>query len=191
METKKLVMIIVGVAIAGLLVFSGMLIGKSNSTPTGAATTSMSSSGMSSEGFSSTEEMMEAHHGKQSASSSGGCGGVAESSSSTAEFIGQESEYGVTYDDEGYAKLVEAVTTIELSTEQTKTIVGLDVQLSCCGFKTLQESGNCQCGHHVALYGLAKLMTSKGYDSDQIQIEIDKWKEVFFPNNGAGNTGGC
>ena len=186
MEIKNLIIIIMSIAIAGLLVFTGTLIGKSNSALTGAATASMSS-----EGFASQEEMMEAHHGKKSTSSSGGCGGVAESSSSTAEFIGQESEYGVTYDDEGYAKLVEAATTVELSTEQTETIVGLDVQLSCCGFKTLQASGNCQCGHHVALHGLAKLMASKGYDNDQIQVEIDKWKEIFFPDGGAGNTGGC
>ncbi len=185
METKNLIGIVIVALLIASIVVSIVWISKSNSntTPTGAG---------SYEGFSSYEEMMEAHHGGQQATNTDGCGGVSTASGgSIVSYLGEESEYGITYDDNGYNKLVGAAKTVELSKEQTKSIVGLDVELPCCEVKTLRAEGNCECGHHVALYGLAKLLASEGYSREKIQEEIEKWKVVFFPEGGAGNTGGC
>jgi len=46
-------------------------------------------------------------------------------------------------------------------------------------------------GHHVALVGLAKLLASKGYDKDEIQKEIDVWKNIFYPNGVDSGAGAC
>lgn len=182
MEKHKLIGALVVLAlVAGL----GLTIWTSRDTrnsPTAAAVT---------EGFNSYEEMMAAHHPESAAqaSDSEGCGGVV-SGPAAASFAGQASEYGIIYDQAGYEQLLKAAN-IRLSAEQTKLIVGLDVAIPCCGFRTLQASGNCECGHHVALYNLATILASKGYARDQIQSEIDKWKQVFFPEGSDGNTGGC
>jgi len=146
------------------------------------------------DGFSSYDEMMKAHHPDQAAggSADGGCGGVPTGGhDSPVVGSGEMSSYGITYDNAGYEKLLEAAKTVNLDKEQTKQIVGRNIELSCCGVKTLQARGNCECGHHVALFGLAKLLASKGYAANDIQSEIDKWKLVFFPEGGSGNTGGC
>ncbi len=140
----------------------------------------------SNQGFSSYEEMMQAHHG---GSQSGGCGmeeGAAPSQFATGELTG----YGVTLDNAGYEELLEA-NSIKLSAEQQRKIIGLDIQLPCCGFQKIQASGNCECGHHVAMVGLAKLLASKGYDRGQIQNEIDIWKNIFYPNGVESGAGAC
>ncbi len=145
---------------------------------------------MSSEGFSSYEEMMAAHHGgATSGSDSAGCGGVAEGVGKNI-YEGQTSDYGITYDNAGYQQLLSDAKNIALDAEKTKLIVGLNIEIPCCGVKTLQASGNCECGHHVAMHGLAKLMASKGYAREQIQSELNKWKIVFYPEGSSG-TGGC
>lgn len=169
--------------------------GSGSATATGAVTS------MSFQGFSSEAEMMEAHHGKGAASGasaansgSGGCGGVPENPQGhdgVSVKNGELSKYGISYDNAGYEKLVAAVRGVSLSAAQTATIVGLNVEISCCGVKTLQASGNCECGHHQALFGLAKILAAKGYARAEIQQEINKWKAVFFPSGGSGNTGGC
>ncbi|MBI4155334.1 hypothetical protein HY498_04580 [Candidatus Woesearchaeota archaeon] len=143
------------------------------------------------QGFNSYEEMMEAHHGKDAGQGVGGCDQEAALSHDLPVIgTGDKSEYGVTYDQAGYNQLMGYAQSIQLNSEQTKNIVGLNVEIPCCGFRTLQAKDNCECGHHIALYGLAKLLSSKNYSREQIQSEIDKWKSVFFPN-GQGNTGGC
>ncbi len=145
------------------------------------------------DGFSSYEEMMEAHHGGSSGSQSqgvGGCGASTGSSGSGAT-KGETTEYGLTLDENGYNKLVNYDSTIKLDSNQIKNYVGLNVHLpQCCDFQFLQETGNCECGHHIALSGLAKFLITKEYSKDQIQQEIDKWKLVFYPEGSAG-TGEC
>lgn len=191
MESRNMIGIGLVVLFAALLVVSVVWVSKSSNT----ATSTGAATGMSAEGFSSYEEMMEAHHGsgaaQASSSSDGGCGGVPQSHEGVSAVAGDMSEYGITYDSAGYEQLLKAAKDVNLDAGQTKEIVGLDVEMPCCGVKTLQASGNCECGHHVALYGLAKLLVSKGYDRAKVQGEIDKWKDVFYPGGGSGNTGGC
>jgi len=146
---------------------------------------------MSSEGFSSNEEMMKAHHGSgASVSSEDGCGGV-ESGAAASPLVGKTSEYGIIYGNEGYKQLVNAVQTVTLSKAQESVIVGLDIELPCCGVKTLQATNNCGCGHHQAMFGLAKTLASQGVSRDKIQAEINNWKTVFYPGGAEGSTGAC
>ena len=130
------------------------------------------------QGYSSYEEMMQAHHGG-SGDMSGSCGGVTVQS-------GEKSEYGITYDQTGYQQLVK-YNSLSLTNDQANTIIGLNVQIPCCGFEKILASGNCGCEHHLALYGLAKFLATKGYDRNYIQTEIDKWKTIFDQSN----IGGC
>jgi len=189
MESRNLIGIGLVALFAALLVVSVTWVSNPLRTT---APTGMSTAGMSAEGFSSYEEMMAAHHGSSGAQASGGeCGGVPQAHDGVSATSGGMSEYGLTYDNAGYESLLQAAKSVNLDASQTKLIVGLNVQMPCCGFTSLQASGNCECGHHVALYGLAKLLVSKGYDNAKIQEEIDKWKIVFYPDGGSGNTGGC
>ena len=198
---KNIIGGVIVVALLAMLVGTVVFAGKSSSA-TGMAADGFASedemmaahhpeqaSGMSNEGFSSQEEMMEAHHGGNAAASEDGCGGVA-SGTASASFAGETSAYGITYDDAGYKQLLAADSSVKLTAEQTKNIVGLNILLPCCGVATLQAKDNCQCGHHVAMSGLAKMLTTKEYSRDQIQVELNKWKEVFYPG-GASGTGGC
>lgn len=148
------------------------------------------------QGYNSYEEMMEAHHPKGGQAKEGqamsggednpGCGGVTNAST-------EVSSYGLTYNDAGYQELLSDAKRVTLTPDQGKNIVGLNVEIPCCGVKTLQASGNCECGHHVALFGLAKRLALQGYTRDVIQLEIGKWKNVFYPGGieAKGNTGGC
>ncbi|HLD49130.1 MAG TPA: hypothetical protein VJB11_02100 [archaeon] len=105
-------------------------------------------------------------------------------------FLGTQTEYGVAFTQEGYNQLLNDEKTIKLDSEQLKSYVGLDVLLpQCCAFQFLQASGNCECGHHLALSGLAKRMITKGYDKQNVQKEIDKWKEFFYPSGASASTG--
>lgn len=101
-----------------------------------------------------------------------------------------QNTYGIPFSEEGYQQLLGYDKTIRLTDPQMKNYVGLDVEMECCGFKTLQAKGNCQCGHHIALSGLAKYLISKGYTREQVQSEINTWKNVFFGDSG-GDMGGC
>lgn len=194
-ENKTIGVVIIVLLVAVLIV---SIVGVQQRSVTGAVA-SGATGGMSTGGFSSYDEMMKAHHGGSSASqqssSSAGCGGVPQQTdmnSGVAVTNGEKTKYGLTYDNAGYEKLVEAAKTIQLTQEQTQKIVGLDAQIPCCGFKDLQASGNCECGHHQALYGLAKILASKDYSRSEIQSEMNKWKTIFYPNSGgSSNTGAC
>ena len=100
----------------------------------------------------------------------------------------------VDYSETGYQQLLRYDSSIRLNGNQVSNYNGLDVELPCCGFRELGAQ-NCGCGHHIALSGLAKKMASEGYDRNQIQAEIDVWKEVFYPNGapgvGSGARGSC
>ncbi len=172
-STISIGIIVVLVGIIGVLMFQQY--GQPKASITG---NSVSSGNY--EGFSSYEEMMEAHHGSGAAAQGGGCSGVSVTN-------GEMSEYGISYDQSGFERLLEYNSEISLSEEQAKSVIGLDVRIDCCGFDKIQASGNCACGHHLALYGLAKFLAGEGHDRDYIQGEIDKWKDIYAQSD----IGGC
>ncbi len=175
---KNLIIVAIVSALVGVIAFVGYQALASPKT-TGYA---------SYQGFSSYEEMMQAHHGGSgSGMDSCGMSGTAQSEFATGELT----DYGVTLDTMGYQKLLNYESSIKLSAAQQNAIVGLDVQMPCCGFQVLQASGNCGCGHHIALSGLAKLLASKGYERSEIQGEIDVWKNIFYPNGADSGAGAC
>lgn len=198
--------------VLAVLVVSVVWIANKDSTPTGAvaANSEMSSegfssneemmaahhpeqqnSGMSSEGFSSYEEMMEAHHGGSAAQGeSDGCGGI-QGGASASKLVGKVSKYNIEYGDKGYQQLLDAADNIKVTSAQETAFVGLDIGMPCCGVTSLQAKDNCGCGHHVALFGLAKLLASQGVERAAIQEEIDNWKDVFYPGGVSGSTGAC
>ncbi|MBI2970944.1 MAG: hypothetical protein HYY37_00830 [Candidatus Aenigmarchaeota archaeon] len=138
------------------------------------------------QGFSSYEEMMQAHHG---GSSSGSCG--MESGAAPSRFAtGEMTAYGITLDNAGYEKLL-TMNSIRLDAGQQQKIVGLDIELPCCGFQKIEAAGNCECGHHVAMVGLAKLLATKNYSREQIQQELDVWKNIFYPDGLDSGAGAC
>lgn len=202
MNADKVIGITVMLVLLGGLVFTVVWAGRPSVT--GAAVQKPAAGGMSTDGFSSYDEMMRAHHPGQAGAASadpmaghhGGaaasgndgpaCGGVSGSNAT-----GEKTEYGVTVDDAGYQQLLQAAQAVPLTPAMEKLVVGLNVELPCCGFKQLQAKDNCQCGHHIAMFGLAKLMASKGYGRDQIQSELDRWKKLFYPNGAEGATGEC
>ncbi len=131
------------------------------------------------EGYSSYEEMMAAHHG--SGATQQGCSGVSVKS-------GEMAEYGISFDNAGFEKMLEYEKTVKLTTQdQVDNVVGLDVRIDCCGFEKILPSGNCACGHHLALIGLAKYLAVKNYDKQYIQTEVNKWRNII--NN--EDIGGC
>ncbi|MBI2075891.1 MAG: hypothetical protein HYT72_01425 [Candidatus Aenigmarchaeota archaeon] len=178
MDTKLISVAIIS-ALIGVIAFMGFQL---YGTPTGKATASGPY-----QGFATYEEMMQAHHGNQVQDT--GCG--MESGPSASQFAtGELTDYGVTLDNSGYEQLLNA-NALKLSAEQTKKIVGLDIQIPCCGFQKIQASGNCECGHHIALVGLAKLLALKGYERDAIQQQLDIWKNIFYPNGVESGAGAC
>lgn len=189
---NKNVAIVASVAFVILFIFAVYMIVKPNPIQnTGVQNMDNVNAGGDYQGFSSYEEMMEAHHGGSEASTGvGGCGQETAPHDSAIVGTGEKSDYGITYDQAGYNLLLGYAKSVNLNSAQTKKIVGLNAEIPCCGFKILQAEGNCECGHHVALYGLAKLLASKDYSRENIQMEMDKWKQIFYPNGNPG-TGGC
>ena len=140
------------------------------------------------QGYSSYEEMMQAHHGGEVQQDSG-CG--MDSGPSASKFAtGEVTDYGISLDNKGYQDLL-GYADLRLDGVQSEKIIGFDIEIPCCGFQKIQANGNCECGHHVALVGLAKLLASKGYDKDEIQKEIDVWKNIFYPNGVDSGAGAC
>lgn len=92
--------------------------------------------------------------------------------------------YGISFNTSGYNLLLEYEKSIQLDTLiYQEKLVNLDVLIPCCGFEKIQEdySQNCQCGHHLALYGLAKYLAQQNYQRAEIQKAINDWKHYFFP----------
>lgn len=98
--------------------------------------------------------------------------------------LGSDSVLGLKFNQEGYNELVEDAKILKLSKAQEKDFAGFDVTMACCGFsKTLANfPENCQCGHHLASYGLIKKMLLAGsFSRDNIQGEVNAWINYFFP----------
>ena len=96
---------------------------------------------------------------------------------------GTATEYGVLFSTEGYQTLLSWHSQYRVSGGPAASFETLDVSLPCCGFEhpLADESKNCGCGHHQALYGLAKRLLSTGYGGDQVQAEVTRWAAYFFP----------
>jgi hypothetical protein len=94
-----------------------------------------------------------------------------------------QTPYGLAFNDHGYHQLLSFEKDIKLEEGLYKNgLARKDVFLPCCRFDRMKEdySENCQCGHHLALYGLGKKLIQLG-STEQVQSEIDRWKRFFFP----------
>ena len=93
-----------------------------------------------------------------------------------------DSVLGVKFNKDGYDKLVND-SEIALDSEQMKDFANVNVLMPCCGYKNTVEnySDNCQCGHHLASYGLIKNMVADEIPRPGIQREIFYWVSYFFP----------
>lgn len=96
---------------------------------------------------------------------------------------GTDAGYGVSFTLAGYNSLLGWNRDVKLTEEQRHDFAGLHVRLPCCGFAdtVVDEAQNCACGHHVALYGVAKRLLADGQDRAAVQREINRWARYFFP----------
>jgi hypothetical protein len=103
------------------------------------------------------------------------------------------SKLGVSFNDPANAvnvlsQLDNSIPTSQLSQTQLQRYVSIGMSIACfycCGATTLVDgNGNpaCSCNHSMALRGLAKwLIINTNYTNDQILLELNKWKALFFP----------
>ena len=91
--------------------------------------------------------------------------------------------YGPRFNGDGYAELLDWNRLIVPATSWSDGYEAIDIMLPCCQavHPNRDETLNCGCGHHQALYGAAKGLLARGYDLDRVQAEIDRWKGFFFP----------
>ena len=134
---------------------------------------------------------MKAHHGGGAVQDApDGCGGI-QNGTAASKLVGTVSKYGIEYGDKGYKQLLDAADNVKVTAAQESTFVGLNIGMPCCGVNMLQAKDNCGCGHHVALFGLAKVLASQSVERAAIQEEIDNWKDVFYPGGVSSDTGEC
>ncbi|MBI3176476.1 MAG: hypothetical protein HYZ35_00655 [Chloroflexi bacterium] len=103
-----------------------------------------------------------------------------------AEVIPEENSptgYGPAFNYAGYENLLEWNRLYAVDRAWAANFEAQDVTLPCCGFAvpSADESKNCGCGHHQALYGLSKKLLNGGYDREQTQTEIRRWTAYMFP----------
>lgn len=92
--------------------------------------------------------------------------------------------YGVRFSMDGFGVLTGWNTTVTLGeTQRYRAFAGLRVHLPCCDFRYAlpEEEKNCQCSHHLAMYGLAKKLLRDGWARAQVQFELDDWARYFYP----------
>jgi hypothetical protein len=91
--------------------------------------------------------------------------------------------YGPDFSAQGYQVLIEWNETIRPVRRWAADYVRLDVTLPCCGAEHpfTDESENCACGHHKAMYGLAKRLLSTGHQPAAVQGEVVRWRAYLFP----------
>jgi len=95
---------------------------------------------------------------------------------------------GLKFSESDYNKLV-SDSQMAMSDKEMEQFADFDVSMPCCKFaKTLSDFGkNCQCGHHLATYGLAKDMIKTDMTRQQIQAETRRWVNYFFPKEAIAN----
>ena len=91
--------------------------------------------------------------------------------------------YGPSFDRAGYAELLDWNQSIRPMEAWADDYEALDVTLPCCkaAHANRDETRNCGCGHHAALFGASKGLLQRGYSLAQTQAELDRWKAFFFP----------
>lgn len=96
---------------------------------------------------------------------------------------GAATGYGVSFTAAGYNSLLAWNRDVKLSEARQHDFAGLHVRLPCCAFADTveDETKNCACGHHVALYGAAKKLLAEGWERADVQQEIIRWERYFFP----------
>ena len=96
---------------------------------------------------------------------------------------GADAGYGASFTVAGYNSLLAWNTEVKLSEGRQHDFAGLHVRMPCCGFADTveDETQNCACGHHVALYGAAKKLLAAGWERAEVQQEINRWARYFFP----------
>lgn len=91
--------------------------------------------------------------------------------------------YGPLFDSEGYETLRQWNQDIRPEKTWADDYVRLDITLPCCGVArpVEDETQNCGCGHHQAVYGLAKRLLDTGSTATAAQAEINRWRAFMFP----------
>ncbi len=103
------------------------------------------------------------------------------------------SKLGVSFNDAAdaantLANLDNSIPTNSLTQDQLHRYIRIGTNIACfycCGATTLVDNnGNpaCSCNHSMAIRGLAKwLIINTNMTNDQILLELNKWKALFFP----------
>lgn len=96
---------------------------------------------------------------------------------------GADAGYGASFTVAGYNSLLAWNRDVKLREGRQHDFAGLHVRLPCCAFADTveDETQNCACGHHVALYGAAKKLLAEGWERAAVQQEINRWARYFFP----------
>lgn len=96
---------------------------------------------------------------------------------------GSPTAYGPRFTSEGYEILREWNGGIHPEPAWADDYERLDIQLPCCGatYPFEDETKNCGCGHHQAMYGLAKRLLRNGTHPTAVQDEIIRWRAYLFP----------
>ncbi|MBI5829288.1 MAG: hypothetical protein HZB20_07045, partial [Chloroflexi bacterium] len=94
-----------------------------------------------------------------------------------AEVIPEENSptgYGPDFNYAGYENLLEWNRFYTVDRAWAANFEALDLTLPCCGFAapSADESKNCGCGHHQALYGLGEKLLAAGDSRELTQAEI-------------------
>ena len=91
--------------------------------------------------------------------------------------------YGASFNAEGYETLLSWHTKYQVTKPNAASFESLDLTLPCCAFghPSADETKNCACGHHQALYGLSKRLLAMGYEQKRAQAEVSRWAAYFFP----------
>jgi hypothetical protein len=96
---------------------------------------------------------------------------------------GTATGYGPDFSEVGYEQLRQWNVDLRPEPRWADVYARLDIRLPCCGTEHpfADESQNCGCGHHQALYGLAKSLLRAGGRPADVQGEIDRWRAFLFP----------
>jgi len=97
---------------------------------------------------------------------------------------GAHTGYGPTFSTEGYETLRRWNASLRPLPSWSADYERLDIRLPCCEARHpyRDESQNCGCGHHQALYGLAKRLLHDGEPRSHAQAEIARWRAFMFPS---------
>lgn len=93
------------------------------------------------------------------------------------------SGYGPAFNYAGYETLLEWNREDRVNAALAADFESLNVSLQCCDFAapSADESKNCGCGHHQALYGLSKRLLLESYSRAETQAEIGRWAAYMYP----------